>query len=186
MIFIYLAAIVVFVAVAVIIAVVSKKKENKRLEKLSREVLEKNETVDENNKQNEFDLQQEKIVENRKSNQEDVFEDFSLDADEEQISAKDDEIDEDLDRKFAEYQKFLRENLEMDENELDEDIEDSDFVPQGFRPQKFTPERMRMRDHASNNISPNMKEVLLSNPLARESLEQESKKAQDDQNNSDN
>lgn len=190
MIFVYLAAIVVFVAIAVTIAVVSKKKELKRLDKFAKEAEEKVEIVGKiDDFENELVNESIQNLEAEKQPiQEDVFEDFSLEADEDEVKKESqNEIDDDeLDRKFAEYQKFLRENLNMDDDDLNEDTDENDFVPPNFR-ENFDPNRMGKNSAESmQNIPPEMKEVLFSNPLARESLEQEAQNAQGEQENPEN
>lgn len=171
MIFVYLAAILVFVAAIILIAVVSKKKEIKRLEKFANEEKQNAQPVSEESHSN---LAEEHVKKQNKIESAE-FEDFKLESDEEQlVENSSEEFDDDLDRKFAEYQKFLRENLNLNEEDTNEEF--SNFGP------NFDLDRRSSAKNDSINIPSELRETLLSNPLARNSLEKEVEDEEDGEN----
>ena len=125
----YILAILIFLGLVILAIFLSNKKDKKRIEAL-KEVMEENNTVkteiltqqtieDIENTISVAKSEETKLAEGQVIQAE--FEDFSVQfEDEPGISNVSDDEDE-LDLKFAEYQKFLRENLNLDndDNEVD-------------------------------------------------------------------
>ena len=125
----YILAILIFLGLVILAIFLSNKKDKKRIEAL-KDVLEENNTVkteiltqqtveDIENTISVAKSEETKLAEGQVIQAE--FEDFSVQfEDEPGISNASDDEDE-LDLKFAEYQKFLRENLNLDsdDNEVD-------------------------------------------------------------------
>lgn len=171
MIFAYIAAIVAFLGICLAFVLSAKNQEKKRLERLCNDEIIK--TSVETPKDVGIEPVCEKKEEKMPINEIQVqFEDFVLDKEEkiEKKIAFDDEEDE-LDRKFAEYQKFLRENLESDEMPR---------LAEEMRPQReyedieFEDMMDKNPDEISEmikNLPPNMREIFMSNVLARKEFD---------------
>ena len=191
MIFVYISAIILFVGTVILVSVVSQKKENKRLNDLSNEPDEKVEIVSkkayaksltkENNiteKNNQIEQSEPDKIEIEKdrvqeielsSKNENELEDFSLDDEELSNGSADNEMDEDdLDRKFAEYQQFLRDNLN-----LDDDSDAENFNAENFSRRMRNDEENIEEDISESikHLSPKMREILISNALGKRSFE---------------
>ncbi len=178
MIFVYITAIIVFVGAAILTAFLSNKNEKKRLKKLSENQLDEK-PLEIEATSDDMAIQQ-PIIETKEKPVEDVplqteFQDFQLDKDEEiQFESTDMDEDDELDRKFAEYQKFLRENLDMDEG--------PEFPPEminRFETGQYDESMGKSPDEiaeALKDMPPHLRDVLLSNALARKEFED------DDQN----
>ena len=184
MIFLYIGSIVLFIIVAFSISIFARKKQQKRIQKLNNKQEESSQEVFENtdlNLQAENSSIEEMSKDSEKESEiksfEQNLEDFALDKDEElQFQIPDNEDEDELDRKFAEYQKFLRENLDMDEDSMPPEIrtgfEDSDYG-------EFLNKSPDEIDEILKNSSPQTREILLSNVFARKEFEE------DDENDSD-
>lgn len=181
MIFVYIGAIIVFVGIGITIFVISKKKEQKRLEKLSQEqppVVIKNVTQDEPFK--EKTAEQPLVTETEEKSQDatlsdlnaDGLEDFSLDQDVQEEKVLEEDEDDEIDRRFAEYQKFLRENLDMD-NEEESGEMDQDDPYENFDPSEFMDRSPDEVSEMINKMPQQMQEILFSNALGRKDIEDE-------------
>ena len=114
------------------------------------------------------------------------LESFSLDFDEKSsVNSKqnEDEEEDEIDRRFAEYQKFLRENLEMDDEEdgFGPEIEGQ---PHEFETTDFTDKSPDEIADMVKNLPPQMREILLSNALGRNDFDEENDQSNSTQNNS--
>ncbi len=181
MIFVYIGAIIVFVGIGITIFVTSKKKEHKRLEKLSQEqppVVITDAAQDELFK--EKTAEQPLVTETTEKSQDaqlsvvngDGLEDFSLDQDAQEEKVLEDNEDDEIDRRFAEYQKFLRENLDMDNEEESGEV-DQDNPYENFEPSDFMDKSPDEVSEMINKIPRRMQEILFSNALGRRDIEDE-------------
>ena len=193
MIFVYIGAIVAFIGIGFTIFLVSKNKQEKRLQKLSEEnitTLEVNELPESLVKENVAEENLEINASQKTAENKEVLtgelESFSLDFDEKSsVNSKqnEDEEEDEIDRRFAEYQKFLRENLQMDDEEdgFGPEIEGQ---PPEFETTDFTDKSPDEIADMVKNLPPQMREILLSNALGRKDFDEENDQSNSTQNNS--
>ncbi len=193
MIFVYIGAIVAFIGIGFTIFLVSKNKQEKRLQKLSEEnitTLEVNELPESLVKENVAEENLEINASQKTAENKEVLtgelESFSLDFDEkssDNSKQNEDGEEDEIDRRFAEYQKFLRENLQMDDEEdgFGPEIEGQ---PPEFETTDFTDKSPDEIADMVKNLPPQMREILLSNALGRKDFDEENDQSNSTQNNS--
>lgn len=83
----------------------------------------------------------------------------------------------DLDAKFAEYEKFLRENLGIDDDEVDDKTNDEDEFDDfsDFDMNSLKGKSKSEIDDFIKNLSPKAKEILLSDILSRKNFDDDDK-----------
>lgn len=177
MLYVYIVAIIAFLAIVVISFYTANKKDQQRMAKLlsaEAEVATLNVPLNEvqslEKTEEKVDVAEVSQVEIAKINAQ--FEDFSLDQDNEEVEtfAVDDLTDnDDLDRKFAEYQKFLRENLDLGDNDKEDNYQSIDSMD-------FDDLMDNSPDKVASTIqamSPEARNLLLTNVLARKNFDED-------------
>lgn len=180
--FIYLAGIVLFLVIGLVIYLVVSNKEKKRLKMLMTQQIDdfsaqqlKTEPI-----QQPYELRVASPVMEKAVIVDPQFELFKLEPDERPtptVVEEDDYEDDDLEKKFAEYQKFLRENLDLEDEEVElskpgfrrtlgNEYEEDNLNENDFR--RFRERRTNTQlSDLMEELSPQAREIFMSDIMAR-------------------